>query len=154
MPLGATDYSNDAIFTAYNVYLYQQAYPSSSQNSLLRAYFLMCDCDANLLKADLDAYTAVIESSERMAIHTQTLSTTEVVFTDVNLYPNPVKNTLHISKTNEIKSLEIYSIQGQVVLTQKSQFETIDMSNLQSGLYFVKLTDNANRSSTFKVLKN
>ncbi|WP_430413095.1 T9SS type A sorting domain-containing protein [Kordia sp.] len=146
----------NTIFTTHNVYFYTQYLPSSMQNSLLRAYIAMCDCDANLLKADLDAYSAVIEAgtTELMYLESQLLSTQEVVFSDVNLYPNPVKNTLHISKTNEIKSLEIYAIQGKLIRTQKSQFETIDMSKLQSGLYFVKLTDNANRSNTFKVVKN
>jgi hypothetical protein len=146
----------NAIFVTHNVYFYVQQFPSSTQNSLLRSHIVMCDCDANDLKADLDAYTAVIESGtvERQFLLSQLLSTTEAVFTDVNIYPNPVKNTLHISNTTHIKSLEIYSIQGQVMRTQKSQFETIDMSTLSSGLYFVKLTDNANRSKTIKIAKN
>jgi len=146
----------NAIFATHNVYYYTQYVPSSMQNSLLRVYITMCDCDANLLKADLDAYTTVIEAGtpELMYLDSQLLSTAEVAFNDVNLYPNPVKNTLHISKITNIKSLEIYSIQGQVMLMQKSQFETVDMSKLSSGLYFVKLTDSANRSNTFKIVKN
>ena len=146
----------NAIFTTHNVYFYAQQFPSSMQNSLLRSHIIMCDCDANDLKTDLDAYTTVIESGtvERQFLLSQLLSTTEAVFTDVNIYPNPVKNTLHISKTTHIKSLEIYSIQGQVVLSQKGQFETIDMSVLSNGMYFVKLTDNANRSKTIKIAKN
>lgn len=146
----------NSIFVTHNVYFYGQQFPSSMQNSLLRVHIIMCDCDANDLKTDLDAYTTVIESGtvERQLLLSQLLSTAETVFTDVNIYPNPVKNTLHISKTTNIKSLEIYSIQGQVMLTQKSQFETVDMSQLQSGLYFLKLTDNANRSKTIKIAKN
>ncbi|WP_046757566.1 T9SS type A sorting domain-containing protein [Kordia jejudonensis] len=143
----------NAIFTTHTVYFYQQSFPSSSQNSLLRAYTLLCDCDAALLKTDLDAYTSVIEVAERTFIESQLLSTTEAVFTDVNIYPNPVKDKLNISKTENITSVEIYSIQGKRMRTQKSQFETIDMSQLKSGLYFVTLTDNANRSNTFKIVK-
>jgi len=143
----------NTIFNTYNVYLYAQAFPSSSSNSLLRTYSLMCDCNGGDLKAALDAHTTVIEVTERIALDSQLLSTPAVAFSDVQLYPNPVENILHISNTTNIKSLEVFSIQGQLMLTQKSQFATVAMSQLQSGLYFVKLTDAANNSSTFKILK-
>ncbi|PTX63098.1 putative secreted protein (Por secretion system target) [Kordia periserrulae] len=146
----------NAIFTTHNVTYYEQAFPSSSQNTLLRAYFLMCDCDANLLKVDLDNYPSVIESGtvSNLPVESQLLSTAEVTLSNVNLYPNPVKNTLNISSATNLNSIEVYSVQGQLMLTQKNQFTTVDMSPLKSGLYFVKLIDNANNSSTFKIVKN
>lgn len=146
----------NALFTTYNVYFYEQYYPSFTDPYLLSVYTLLCDCDVNLLMTDMEAYSSVINYVERMGLGSQMLLSVspETAFTDVVLYPNPVKNTLHISNTTHIKSLEIYSIQGQVMLTQKSQFETVDMSQLQSGLYFVKLTDAANRSKTIKIAKN
>ncbi|WP_298516591.1 T9SS type A sorting domain-containing protein [uncultured Kordia sp.] len=145
----------NAIFVTHNVYFYRQLFPSSMTNSLLRSYGIACECDATLLKADLDVYTAVIEVAEPLYIESQTLlSTTEFAFSDVQLYPNPTSNTLNINNTSAIKSLEIYSVQGQLMLQQKSQFETVDMSQLQSGLYFVTLKDTQNRSKTFKIAKN
>jgi hypothetical protein len=144
----------NAIFNTYNVYYYEQLFPSSSSNSSLRAYELMCDCNSFNLKAALDAYTTVIEVTERLEIISQALSTPEASFSNVNLYPNPVKNTLHISNATNLRSIEVYSVQGQLMLTQKNQFTTVDMSSLKSGLYFVKLIDNANNSSTFKIVKN
>ncbi|MEM6721693.1 MAG: T9SS type A sorting domain-containing protein [Bacteroidota bacterium] len=144
----------NAIFTSYNVYLYSLAFPASSLSTLQRTYSLMCDCDGGALKAALDAYTGVIEFTERLGLDSQLLSTPEVSFSDVQLYPNPVEDMLNITDTTNIKSLEVYSIQGQVMLTQKSNFATVDMSNLQTGLYFVRLTDSANNSNTFKIVKN
>ncbi|QHI34885.1 Beta-agarase D [Kordia antarctica] len=144
----------NAIFAANNVYFYEQAIPASSQNALLRVYNLMCDCDASMLETQLTAYNTVIEFAERRYIQSQALSTTEVTFSDVNVYPNPVENTLYISKTSAIETLEIYSIQGQMILKKTNQFETIDVSTLKSGLYFLKLTDSTNRSTTFKIVKN
>lgn len=150
--------TNDAglntIFTTHNVYFYKQLFPSSMNNSLLRSYALACDCDATVLKTDLDAYIGVIELTEAVYIESQLLlSTPEAAFSDVKVYPNPVENVLNISNTTNIKSLEIYAIQGQKVLTETSQFASIDMSKLKSGLYFVKLTDATNNSSTFKIIK-
>ncbi|MEM6686983.1 MAG: T9SS type A sorting domain-containing protein [Bacteroidota bacterium] len=143
----------NTIFDTYNVYLYSLAFPSSSSSSLQRTYSLMCDCDGGALKAALDAYTGVIEFTERLALDSQVLSTPEVSFSDVQLYPNPVEDVLNITNTTNIKSLEVYSIQGQVMLTQKNNFATVDMSNLRTGMYFVKLTDSTNNSSTFKIVK-
>ena len=59
------------------------------------------------------------------------------------LYPNPVQNELSISLSDmEISSMEIYSITGQL-LYHFSDFNTnevtkIDVTDLASGMYFVK----------------
>jgi hypothetical protein len=56
-----------------------------------------------------------------------------------NLYPNPASDILNIETENELKSVEIYSIQGQKVLSAGSK--EINISNLTSGLYLVQVTD-------------
>ena len=57
----------------------------------------------------------------------------------LNLYPNPASDILNIETENELKSVEIYSIQGQKVLSAVSK--EINISNLTSGLYLVQVTD-------------
>jgi DNA-binding beta-propeller fold protein YncE len=56
-----------------------------------------------------------------------------------NLYPNPASDILNIETENDLKSVEIYSIQGQKVLSAGSK--EINISNLTSGLYLVQVTD-------------
>lgn len=78
-----------------------------------------------------------------------TLSTTEVDFSSaVSVYPNPVKNTLHIN-ANDIKEVEIYSVNGKHVLSQSLNPQHIDVSNLAGGMYFINIED-VNGNTTIK----
>lgn len=55
---------------------------------------------------------------------------------DVNIYPNPAKNTLYVSNlSNQI--VEIYNLTGEVVLI--SNKNVVDISKLSQGSYFVKV---------------
>ncbi len=68
------------------------------------------------------------------------ISTSEVYLSDLILYPNPVTDGFTI-ETQERGVLEIYSVTGQKVgntqITNNKQ--SIDVSNLQSGIYFAKI---------------
>lgn len=56
------------------------------------------------------------------------------------IYPNPVINNLHISSENiNIERLNIYSITGQKVLKQHTINNTVDVSNLSKGMYFIEI---------------
>lgn len=59
----------------------------------------------------------------------------------VVLYPNPVTNELNITTSNSeiIESMTVYNSLGQMVKMSKGDNKTIDMSNLISGSYFVKV---------------
>lgn len=57
----------------------------------------------------------------------------------VSVYPNPVKNILHINGNN-IKTVEVYSVNGQHIVTQNSNTENVDVSTLESGMYFLNIT--------------
>lgn len=69
-------------------------------------------------------------------------------------YPNPVKDVLNLSYTSNIDSVQVYNLLGQQVITKSvSQNESsIDMSNLPSGTYLVKVIIEGN-SKTIKVVK-
>ena len=57
----------------------------------------------------------------------------------ISLYPNPVRNELHILNANSsLKFITIYNALGQLVLSSNND-KFIDVSNLLSGLYLVRL---------------
>ena len=64
---------------------------------------------------------------------------------NLNIYPNPAFNYLNveINKGFEIQHIEIYSVTGQKVDTKSfekiDEFIQIDISNLNEGLYFLKV---------------
>ncbi|SDS53552.1 Por secretion system C-terminal sorting domain-containing protein [Formosa sp. Hel1_31_208] len=69
-------------------------------------------------------------------------------------YPNPVKNTLTLNAQNNIENVTMYNMLGQVVMntTPNTVDSDIDMSNLQTGTYFVKVTI-VNATKTIRVIK-
>ena len=59
-----------------------------------------------------------------------------------NVYPNPVNDVLFIETEVEINEVVVYTITGVIVgqqTTVNSQQLTIDVANLNSGVYFVKV---------------
>jgi hypothetical protein len=63
---------------------------------------------------------------------------TQADIIDIKLYPNPTKDILYLSYGVEIKNIRIYDIYGK----QIKQFSTrskIDVSYLQSGVYFIEV---------------
>ncbi len=69
-------------------------------------------------------------------------------------YPNPVMNTLTLNGVKTIQDVAVYNMLGQEVLRTKPNTvqAEIEMSNLQAGTYFVKVTvENSNK--TIKVVK-
>ncbi|AXG68303.1 hypothetical protein KORDIASMS9_00497 [Kordia sp. SMS9] len=81
-----------------------------------------------------------------------TLSTAEVELAGVNVYPNPVKNIATITGVTDIESIVVTNLNGQRVLNQVSNLSTIDMTSLQTGIYFAKITAAAG-SKTVKLIK-
>jgi hypothetical protein len=69
-------------------------------------------------------------------------------------YPNPVKNILNLSYTQEMSDVAVFNLLGQQVLSKKvnATESQIDMSNLPQGTYLVKVTVD-NQVKTIKVMK-
>ena len=59
----------------------------------------------------------------------------------IRIYPNPVSNTLYISsEKNMIERIVVYSISGKIVLKRNgNQNNSIDVSSLSKGMYFIEL---------------
>ncbi|MGH1387296.1 T9SS type A sorting domain-containing protein [Kordia sp.] len=82
----------------------------------------------------------------------RTLSTEEVELTDIAIYPNPTIDQLHIQGITNLKRVEIYSILGKEIQVTSNN-TTIDVRNLQTGVYFLKVIDDQNRSVIKKFIK-
>ena len=67
----------------------------------------------------------------------------------LTLYPIPVKDNLNFSfKNSEItSSISIYNLLGQLIQTITNPSNSIDVSNLQSGSYLIKVTTDKGISS-------
>jgi len=69
-----------------------------------------------------------------------------------SVYPNPTSGVLLIKSKVAISKIEVYNYLGQVVMKNNNQ-DTIDISTLNAGLYFVGIKDVNGNSGIEKVLK-
>ena len=70
-----------------------------------------------------------------------TVETSESIETsdDVSLYPNPAAETVMVKTSKTVESLEILNLEGVVVQKQQGNQKVLDISQLSSGMYIVKI---------------
>lgn len=82
-----------------------------------------------------------------------TLSLTNEELNTIKVFPNPAKNQVFvISKTTEGK-LDLYNSLGQLILNYNNIPKKINVSNLESAIYFLKIQTENNKTQTFKIIK-
>jgi uncharacterized repeat protein (TIGR01451 family) len=82
-----------------------------------------------------------------------TLNIKKANISNVRVFPNPVKDILNIKSTTQIKSLNIFNHLGQEVLGNIGK-NSINISRLQTGLYFLKIEDNYGNFKTKRFIKD
>jgi hypothetical protein len=95
--------------------------------------------DSNALSlAEVEVYEFVDDSTSTSIVETKFEES------DVLFFPNPAKNSLnfYLQNIDTPASLSVYSITGQLMLVQEIENSEgcIDVSNLQRGVYVLKLT--------------
>ena len=102
--------------------------------------------DTNDNAADFTAVTPSPENSGN-------LGTTQNQIAGLKVYPNPVtKGILNItSSNNEVKAVAVYDVLGKQVVNTTVSNQPINVSNLKSGVYIVKITE-AGKTATRKLV--
>ncbi len=82
------------------------------------------------------------------------LSIGEDNFMPIEIYPNPVKDILHFNAEIDLKEIQIFDIQGKLLLNSKlaEHQKEMDISTLSKGMYIVKFSGNKNAGG-FKISK-
>jgi hypothetical protein len=107
-----------------------------------------------IIETDGDNYMLTIENGNGdIAVYGNVpLSTEDFNDLSVSIYPNPVKELLFIESKENISSITIFDIHGKKVKTVNAQSE-INLSGLQSGVYFVSITSENGGIWTEKIVK-
>jgi hypothetical protein len=59
------------------------------------------------------------------------------------IYPNPARDQFHIlNDVSAEASVNIYDLQGKMIMSQQVNDNTVDVSNLAHGIYIIKLINN------------
>lgn len=63
----------------------------------------------------------------------------EIDNADIQIYPNPVKNELHLKSNQVIQNIDLYNVNGQLLKSMKS-IDKINVTDLSKGVYVIKIT--------------
>jgi beta-glucanase (GH16 family) len=72
-------------------------------------------------------------------VYQNVLDTDRFIKDKVKVYPNPSSEKLFIDSPKHIIALQLYDIQGRKVYSSSENTVSIDISGLQSGMYFLKI---------------
>lgn len=94
-----------------------------------------------------ELYVAGVISGAIFKITATSLSLDNNALSQIRMFPNPAQDQLHFDfeeANSTIHSIEIYSINGKLVLSSKSfenRLKTISTKTVSSGLYLVEITN-------------
>ena len=96
-----------------------------------------------------DNYSAVAKAASAL------LSNNEIITQKFSIYPNPANDLVTISKNSaiDITSITVTDINGRIVKEINNDATTINVSDLNAGVYFLKI-NTAEGSGTTKLIKN
>jgi hypothetical protein len=124
----------------------EYTYDFTASTSLVRFAFVGSDGTVN----DSEDYNFYIDN---VAMESS-LSNVNFDTNSFTAYPNPVKDILNVSFDQNIIDIAVYNLLGQKMLLMNinSNKGQIDMSNLASGTYLVRV-NTENEVKTIKVIK-
>jgi len=103
-------------------------------------------------------YSNVNNTIQIENINVNSIDFSNELISSLNIYPNPGKNEVFISSSNEDYSnseIKITNANGKLIMTKQADINTIHLLNtseLKKGVYFIQIT-NSNSSSVFKWVK-
>lgn len=98
-------------------------------------------------------YCLNISSAVAVTIVDDTTGINENMISTVRLYPIPVNQTLYIETSENISSVELFTIIGVKVLDKSKPEGSIDMGYLEQGIYFIRIRTVGGEVYTGKVVK-
>lgn len=100
----------------------------------------------------VDLITNPIINQSLTIIEGSALSRTDLELSKYEIYPNPANSLLTINGNKQIQKIEIYDNKGMKIKININN-NTLDVSNLSSGIYFIKIYDENNLKTDKKFIK-
>ncbi len=72
----------------------------------------------------------------------------------VHIYPNPTEGIVHVQNMdiNELKEIQVYNLLGKMVTSRKKGSSEYDFTDLNPGIYFLKITSKDNNHKVQRLI--
>jgi hypothetical protein len=80
----------------------------------------------------------------------------EVNASNVSIYPNPTNGEFYVSTIANAVSVTVYSVDGKVIINNlkvNDSNESINLGNVENGVYFVEVTSDSNKETIRLIVK-
>ncbi|MFN8339478.1 MAG: zinc-dependent metalloprotease [Saprospiraceae bacterium] len=153
-----TNWSTVAAFVANTDFVNNQIYTvtvnMTGNFSSASKFRFQCDASENDDNIYIDAVIISASTSSNLPgnhIEINAIPTHPIASIETNalkLYPNPVNDILQIESSEDIIKINLYNMSGQLVLSRGKGFgHSIDMHDLNSGMYIVRIETEENSYS-------
>jgi hypothetical protein len=101
---------------------------------------------------DMTLIGSIINGVKHGTVKTQT-SLLDISDEKISIFPNPVIDNISIISPNIlITKIELFDIMGNLIIS-KPYSEILDLKNISSGIYILRLIDNHNNLKNLRILK-
>jgi hypothetical protein len=99
-------------------------------------------------------YNAPIETNAAQTTYQTLSNSVHQLDSSISIYPNPTNSFVTINCNSNIKSIELYDVQGRILETsiENNTSAKLDISEKQNGIYFLKI-NTENGSKVEKIVK-
>lgn len=155
LTLGSCPTSGNDEYNIFEDNYFGQFFGGNTSNGIYSTYTYQIDHignDERLILTNPNGNTAIYWVSN--------LGVFDSSFSEFNIYPNPVDDILKINSKLSIINIEIYDIQGKLVLNkliENKNFKNfdVDITSVSKGVHLVIIKDEKNKKSLFthKIIK-
>ena len=136
-----TEGSNNVFSTASLVKISEGSYVVASSS-------MSSDRDLPANKGDFDFWVYKISASPVQSVN-------DVSKNNFSVYPNPVVDLLTIKSDTKITSVEVYSADQRLILTDNNiKDNKVSLKSLSKGVYVIKIVDENKNTIAKKVIKD
>jgi len=134
----------DVMHEAYRIYY---AYNDESFEMLDELSSAAYVDTRNLMEGDHYYYVTAVydigesDPSETLHINNSTTGINQIGNSSLSVFPNPASNFIQIQSEEDIQTIDLLNVSGQIVkqYQPKTNNFTIDLDQIQKGIYFIKI---------------
>ncbi|HBX50990.1 MAG: hypothetical protein A2275_13215 [Bacteroidetes bacterium RIFOXYA12_FULL_35_11] len=133
--VGNNWYNTDTIAGTAGSFIVQNL---TGNEGIMMGSFDFCDLTPPAIAPFIDYNIGTIEAGITYCTNT---SISETIFKQIEIYPNPVNDVLYLNdNTNSVSAIEIFDFLGKKIFAEMKINNSMNVSTLESGCYFIKIT--------------